>query len=131
MLRATLLMLCFAVMAQGQCLAVCLALPCGGTHANQHGSGHDEGHCGSAGGSGSNPLMPESSEHEDCGNHASWTMVSASSFQKTTAKILKSVASLERLPIEADISSHSMLREDSISPVNPLLPYVRSTVLLI
>ena len=127
-LQATLLMLCFAVVAQGQCLAQCLALPCEGTHAIRPGSCHDEGHSGSAGDSGS---KPEPSENEDCGNHPSWTMVSASSLEKLTAKTSKFTASLQRLPIETDISSHSMLREVSVSPANPLLPYVRSTVLLI
>ncbi len=136
MLRATLLMLCFAVAAQVQCLAECLALPCEDTHAIHQGAEdpgncHDEGHSGRAGGSGSNPLVPEPSENEDCGNHTSWTMVSASSFEKTTAKTSMFAASLEGLPIETDIPSHGVLREDSMSPVNPLLPYVRSTVLLI
>ena len=124
-------MVCFAVVARGQCLAQCLALPCEGTHAIHRGSCHDEGHSGSAGDSGSNPLVPEPPASEDCGNHTSWTVVSASSFEKTTAKTSKFAASLEGLLIEADISSHDVLREESMRPVNPLLPYVRSTVLLI
>ncbi len=130
MLRATLLMLCFAVVAQGHCLVMChLALPCEVTDdihkSAQHtssvptspGNCHDE--------------TPEPSENEGCSNHASWRMVSASRFEKVAAKASKFAAPLERLPIETDIPSYGVLREASVSLTNPLLPYVRSTVLLI
>ena len=40
MLRATLLMLCFSIVAQGQCLAQCLALPCEETHAIHQSAEH-------------------------------------------------------------------------------------------
>ena len=142
MLRAVLLVLCFAVVAQGQCLAQCLALPCEETHAIHEGAEHTSsartrlGNCHGAGygGSGSNPAAPEPSEpsdNEDCGNHPSWRTVSASRLEKITTKTSKFAASLERLPLETDIASRGLLREQSVSLTNPLLPHVRSTVLLI
>ena len=124
MLRATLLIVCFAVVAQGQCLAVCLALPCEETPAIHTSSvPTSPGNC--------HGETPERSENEECGNHTSWRTVSASRFEKIAAKASKFAAPIERLPIETDISSYGVLREESVSLTNPLLPYVRSTVLLI
>ena len=129
MLRATLLMMCFSIVAQGQCLAQCLALPCEETHAIHKGAEHTSSVPTSAGNC--HDETPEPSDNEGCGNHASWRMVSASRFEKIVANASKFVAPLERLPIETDIPSYGVLREESSSLTHPLLPYVRSTVLLI
>lgn len=129
MLRATLLMLCFAVVAQGHCLVQCLALPCEVTHDIHKGAQHTSSVPTSPGNC--HDETPEPSENEGCSNHASWRMVSASRFEKVAAKASKFAAPLERLPIETDIPSYGVLREASVSLTNPLLPYVRSTVLLI
>ena len=135
MLQAALLTLCFAVAAQGQCLTQCLALPCEDAEHTASaptatGSCHDAG-SGSVEGSGPNPAAPEPSENEDCGNHSSCRTVSASRFDNVAAKTTKLAASLEALPTSTHIPAHRVLGEESASLANPLLPYVRSTVLLI
>ena len=129
MLRAMLLMLCFSIVAQGQCLAQCLALPCEETHAIHQSAEHSSSVPTSPGNC--HGETPEPSENEGCGNHASWRIVSASRFDKIATKASKFAAPIEALPIETDISAYGVLREESPSLTNPLLPYVRSTVLLI
>ncbi len=129
MLRTTLIVLCFAIVAQAQCLAQCLALPCEETHTSHEGAEHtssartSHGNC--------HDEAPEPAENEDCGSHASFRMVSASRVEKVAAKASMLAVALAGLPMETNIPSYGVPRQEPASLTNPLLAYVRSTVLLI